>query len=77
MEIHKRRKGVRQYNDEIILKTVTSLFLCTYLKMRYIAQNEAKIQNTNITKEIIKTLRDLTKINLKVKYQYYYYKTTK
>ena len=24
-------KGVRQYNDETILKTITSLFLCTYL----------------------------------------------
>ena len=57
----KDEKGVRQYNDETILKTITSLFLCTYLKMRYIAQNEAEIQNTNITKEIIKTLRDLTK----------------
>ena len=29
--------------------------------MRYIAQNEADIQNTNTTKDIIKTLRDLTK----------------
>ena len=34
-------KGVRQFNDEVILKTFTSLFLCTYFKMKYIAQNTA------------------------------------
>ena len=45
-------KGVRQYNDETILKTITSLFLATYLKMRYNAQNEAEIKINNITKDI-------------------------
>ena len=29
--------------------------------MRYIAQNEEETRNTNITKEIITTLRDITK----------------
>ena len=54
-------KGVRQYNDETILKTITSLFLATYLKMRYTAQNEAEIKINNITKDIIEHLRDLVK----------------
>ena len=54
-------KGVRQYNDETILKTITSLFLATYLKMRYTVQNEAEIKINNITKDIIEQLRDLTK----------------
>ena len=58
-------KGVRQYNDETILKTITSLFLATYLKMRYTVQNETEIKMNNITKDIIEHLRDLAKNNPK------------
>ena len=52
-------KGVRKYNDETILKTITSLFLASYLKMRYTAQNEAEIKINKITKDVTEHLRDL------------------
>ena len=37
-------------NDETILKTIASLFLATYLKMSYTAQNEAEIKLKNPAK---------------------------
>ena len=52
-------KGVRQYNAETILKTITSLFLASYIKMRHTAQNEAELEINKITNDVVKHLKDL------------------
>ena len=52
-------KGVRQYNAETILKTITSLFLASYIKMRHTAQNKAELEINKITNDVVKHLKDL------------------
>ena len=54
-------KGVRKYNAETILKTVTSLFLASYIKLRHTAQNEAELEINKTTIDVIKHLKDLCK----------------
>ena len=52
-------KGVRQYNAETILKTITSLFLAYFIEMRHTANLEADINTKKITNDVVKHLTDL------------------
>merc|ERR1711895_69820 len=52
-------KGVRQYNAETILKTITSLFLAYFIKMRHTANSETEINIQKITNKVVKHLAEL------------------
>ena len=51
--------GVRQYNAETILKTITSLFLASYIKKRHTAPTEAELEIHKITNDVVKHLKNL------------------
>ena len=51
--------GVRQYNAETILKTITSLFLAFFIKRRHTAHSEAEIDIQKITNDVVMHLTDL------------------
>merc|ERR1711895_24960 len=50
---------VRQYNAETILKTITSLFLASYIKKRHTEHTEAELEIHKITNDVVMHLTDL------------------
>ena len=40
--------GSRDYNKEVVFKTITTLFLCAYLKLRYSSATLADIKADNV-----------------------------
>ena len=51
--------GVRQYNEETVLKTITSLFLTYFLKMRHTANLISDVNAEKITDYVVKFLSEL------------------
>ena len=46
-------QGTRDYNKKVIFKTITTLFLCAYLKLRYSAKNTAEINADKIADNVL------------------------
>merc|ERR1712208_274513 len=51
--------GSRDYNKEVVFKTITTLFLCSYLKQRYSAATSNDINAQLIVDNIIQHLNNL------------------
>ena len=51
--------GVRQYNEETVLKTITSLFLTHFIKTRHTANLLNDLNVDKITDYVVKFLSDL------------------
>ena len=47
----------RDYNKEVVFKTITTLFLCEYLKMRYSAVNSAELEAQSVVENILKHIK--------------------
>ena len=48
--------GTRDYNKEVVFKTITTLFLCAYLKQRYSVATLADIKADIIFNEVLQHL---------------------
>ena len=51
--------GARDYNKEVVFKTITTLFLCAYLKQRYSAATSADIKADTIFNKVLQHLLNL------------------
>merc|ERR1712215_424612 len=51
--------NTRNYNKEVVFKTITTLFLCEYIKQRYSAANSAELNAQLVVDNIIKHLKNL------------------
>merc|ERR1712082_188040 len=49
-------QNTRNYSKEIVFKTITTLFLCEYLKLRYSADNSAEMEAKLVVDNILKHL---------------------
>ena len=49
-------ENTRNYSKEVVFKTITTLFLCEYLKMRYSANNSAELEAKSVVDNILKHL---------------------
>ena len=49
----------RDYNKEVVFKTITTLFLCEYLKMRYSAVNSAELEAQSVVENILKHIKNI------------------
>ena len=49
-------QNTRNYSKEIVFKTITTLFLCEYLKLRYSADNSAEMEAKLVVDNILKQL---------------------
>ena len=52
-------QNTRDYSREVIFKTITTLFLCEYLKMRYSAENSAELEAKTVVDNILKQLKNI------------------
>merc|ERR1711984_49616 len=53
--------NTRDYNKEVVFKTITTLFLCEYLKMRYSAVNSAELEAQLVVDNILKHIQNIHK----------------
>merc|ERR1712120_71672 len=49
-------QNTRNYSKEVVFKTITTLFLCEYLKMRYSAENSAELDAKLVVDNILRYL---------------------
>ena len=59
MEIINNEHNTRDYSKEVVFKTITTLFFCEYLKMRYSVANSAELEAQLVVDNIIKHLKNL------------------
>jgi len=50
---------VQNYSKEVVFKTITTLFLCKYLKLRYSAENSAELEAKLVVDNILKQLNNI------------------
>ena len=51
--------NTRDYSKEVVFKTITTLFFCEYLKMRYSAANSAELEAQLVVDNILKHLKNI------------------
>ena len=51
--------NTRDYSKEVVFKTITTLFLCEYLKMRYSAANSAELEAQSVVDNILKHIKNI------------------
>ena len=52
-------QNTRNYSKEVVFKTITTLFLCEYLKMRYSAENSAELEAKTVVDNILKQITNI------------------